>query len=287
VVFPHNAFAHDSDAIRRFAKEAEDAGYEHINAYDHVLGADPNRPGWIGSFDYRDPFHEVFVLYGFLAACTSRLELVIDVLVLPQRQAALVAKQAAELDLLSDGRLRLGIGVGWNQVESEALGSNFHNRGRRVEEQVELIQALWSQDLVDFTGAHHRLDRVGLNPRPKREIPIWFGGTADVALRRAARLGEGWMSEMSLGRDLEEALVRLRGHLEHAGRDLTSFGIQGEVSLAPGRTAAALGEARSWADLGATHLAVTTVGAGAEPWIDHVRLLREFKTAWDGGRHAT
>src|SRR5664279_1385930 len=195
VVFPQTEIGNDPAAIRDYAQTAEGLGFSHVLAYDHVLGANPQRPGgWSGPYTYLTPFHEVFVLFGYLAAVTQKLGLAAGVIILPQRQTALVAKQAASLDVLSGGRLRLGVGLGWNEVEYTSLNENFHNRGQRIEEQVQLMRRLWTEPLVDFKGKWHTIPDAGLNPRPvQRPIPIGFGGTAEVALRRLARLGDGWI----------------------------------------------------------------------------------------------
>src|SRR5438046_150863 len=195
VVFPQIEFGNDVQAIKDYAQTAEGLGYDYLLVYDHVLGAHPNRePKLTGPYTYEHPFHEPMVFFGFLAGVTTRLELTTGILIVPQRQTVLVAKQAAEVDVLSGGRLRLGIGLGWNYVEYDALGEKFQNRGRRVEEQVEVLRKLWTEPLVNFKGAYHVINNAGLNPMPvQRPIPIWFGGSAEPALRRAARLADGWM----------------------------------------------------------------------------------------------
>ncbi len=280
VVFPQTEIGADPDGVRRYAVAIEEAGYDHLVAYDHVLGA-ARRPGLDGPYTLSDPFHEVMVLYGFLAAVTSRLELVTEILVMPQRQTALVAKQAAELDLLSGGRLRLGVGLGWNWVEYGALGMEFRNRGRRLEEQIDLLRRLWEAPEVDFHGTFETVTAAGLNPRPRRRIPIWIGATADAGLRRAARLADGWQSELGLGPELENNLSRLRTYLGEEGRDLAQFGIAGEVGVGREDIDKAIAEVREWAALGATHVSLTTMGRGLEGPEEHLRPLLEFKHAWD------
>src|SRR5579862_9048183 len=196
VIFPQNEIGTDPDVVRDYARTAEDQGYKHLLAYDHVLGADPrNRPGWT-RYTHASLFHEVFVLFGYLAAITTKLELVTGVLILPQRQTALVAKQAAEIDILSRGRLRLGVGVGWNSVEYEALGQNFRDRGKRIEEQVDVLRALWTQDVITIDARWHHIVEAGINPLPvQRPIPIWMGGDAEEVLRRIARIADGWFPQ--------------------------------------------------------------------------------------------
>ena len=266
--------------IREYALGVEQAGFHHLSVYDHILGADPVREGWSGPYTNSDPFHEVFVLLGFLAAFTSRIELVTEILVLPQRQTALAAKQAAEVDLLSGGRLRLGVGVGWNAVEFEALGATFHDRGRRMDEQIQLLRQLWSSELVEFAGEHHKISRAGLNPLPGRTIPIWIGATADPGLLRAARLADGWMSEYPIGPKAENALRRIRESLLVNDRDPAKFGVSGEITLKPHQMRAALEEAHAWQALGATHLSLTTMGATLRNVEEHLELLLAFKQAW-------
>ena len=225
VVFPQTEIGADPLAIKDFAQAAEALGYQHILAYDHVIGANPaSRPGWRPPYTYRDPFHEPFVLFGYLAGLTKKIELVTGVIILPQRQTVLVAKQAAALDVLSGGRLRLGIGIGWNPVEYEALNENFKNRGRRSEEQVEVMRKLWTQELVTFQGQWHTITDAGLNPLPvQRPIPIWFGGGDDRALRRLARLGDGWFPLLGPDDKCRAAIEKIHSYAREAGRDPGSY----------------------------------------------------------------
>src|SRR5713226_5417876 len=211
VTFPQNEIGSDPAAIRDYAQTAEGLGYSHLLAFDHVLGADTtHRPGWKG-YTYQNMFHEPFVLFGYLAALTH-LELVTGVIILPQRQTALVAKQAAEVDVLTGGKLRLGVGVGWNSVEYEALGLDFRTRGRAIEEQVEVLRLLFSKEVVTYKGKFTTITEAGLNPLPvHRSIPIWMGGSADVLLRRVARLGDGWFPQGKPDDQMRQILDRLRG----------------------------------------------------------------------------
>src|SRR5256885_5495721 len=213
VTFPQTEIGADPIVIRDYAQAVEGQGYSHLVAFDHVLGADPTqRPGWQG-YTYRQMFHEPFVLFGYLAALTH-LELVAAVIILPQRQTALVAKQAAEVDVLSSGKLRLGVGVGWNPVEYEALGMDFKMRGRVVEEQIEVLRLLWSHEIVSYKGQFHTIVEAGLNPLPiRRSIPIWLGGSADTLLRRTARMGDGWFPQGPPDDKMREAVERLRGYI--------------------------------------------------------------------------
>jgi probable F420-dependent oxidoreductase len=281
VVFPQTEIGPSAAAVRRYAETVEALGFDHLATYDHVLGASADRPNWTGYYDLEDQFHEVMVMFGYMAAITSRIELATEVLVLPQRQAALVAKQAAEVDLLSGGRLRLGVGIGWNAIEYEALGMEFHDRGRRIEEQVALIRELWAKPEVDFHGDHHTVSRAGLNPFPARRIPIWVGATADVGLRRAARIADGWQSELGLGPQLEQNLQALRGYLREQGRDEATFGISGEVGAPGAGVEQPVEEIAAWAALGATHVSLTTMGYGFSTLDDHLGALTAVKRAWD------
>ncbi|HEY6397708.1 MAG TPA: LLM class F420-dependent oxidoreductase [Solirubrobacteraceae bacterium] len=283
VVFPHLEIGAGAEGVRGYALAVEEAGFDHLVAYDHVLGANPERPGgWAGPYIHRSLFHEVFVLLGYLAAITERIELVTEVLILPQRQTALVAKQAAEVDVLSGGRLRVGVGIGWNPVEYEALGMDFHNRGRRIEEQVELLRRLWAEELVTYDGRWHRVTDAGLNPLPvRRSIPLWMGGSAEVALRRVARIADGWMVNMRLGPQLEATLATVRGLVREAGRDPATFGIAGRVAW-KGDAGAVVRDLARFEELGATHASVNTMGAGLEGWRAHVDVLAAVMAPWRG-----
>jgi probable F420-dependent oxidoreductase len=281
VVFPQNEIGPDPTVVRHYTQAVESAGFDHIAIYDHVLGASPDRLGWSGPYTIEDPFHEVMVLFGYMAALTTRIELATEILVLPQRQTALVAKQAAEIDLLSGGRLRLGVGLGWNWVEYEALGMNFHDRGKRIEEQIGLMRQLWSRPEVTFSGNHHQISAAGLRPMPRRLIPVWMGATVDAGLRRAARVADGWQSELGYGPEAEDNVRRLVGYLKEQGRDPALFGIAGEVGLAPAKFEEAIREVRAWSALGATHVSMTTMGHGVARPEDHTELLLAFKRAWN------
>jgi len=280
VVFPQTEIGNDPIVIRDFAQAVEEMGCHHLLVYDHVLGADPDRPGgWDGPYDKDSAFHEPFVLFGFLAAATTTLELVTGVLILPQRQTALVAKQSAEVDLLSNGRLRLGVGTGWNAIEYEALGEDFSNRGRRQAEQVELLRALWAEEVLDYHGTWHRIPKAGILPRPGRRIPIWFGGNADALLERAARLGDGWFPLVPPNEHGERAVETLRRHLAAAGRDAADFGIEAQARIAGGDPARWRRHAEGWRKLGATHLSVVTMGAGLATADDHLEAVRRYVDA--------
>ena len=228
VVFPQTEFPPDPLAMRDYAQAVEGLGFTHLLAYEHVLGANPERPGgWTGVYTYQHSFYEPFVLFSYLTPLTQRLEFVTGILILPQRQTALVAKQAATLDVLCGGRLRIGIGNGWNAVEYTALGENFKNRGQRIEEQVNLLRQLWTEPLVNFDGHWHQVPDAGLNPLPvQRPIPLWFGGQAEEVLRRAARMGDGWMPNYRQVEQAFAALDLLGRSLDEAGRDPARFGME-------------------------------------------------------------
>jgi probable F420-dependent oxidoreductase len=280
VTFPQAEIGADPKAIRDYAQAAEDLGYEHLLAYDHVLGADPsNRAGWRG-YTHRTMFHEPLTLFCYLAAITKRLELVSGVIVLPQRQAALVAKQAAEVDVLSGGRLRLGVGIGWNAVEYEALGEDFSTRGARIEEQIEVMRLLWTREVVSFEGEYHRIDEAGINPLPvQRPIPVWMGARADVGLRRTARMSDGWFPLGPPDERMSEAVKRLRGYVEEAGRAPESVGIEARLDVGRVHPEEWKAQTEAWRSLGATHISVNTMNAGLHSPQEHVETIRRYKEA--------
>jgi probable F420-dependent oxidoreductase len=278
VVFPQTEFGNDPVAIRDYAQTAEDLGFTHILAYDHVLGANPNRPGgWQGPYTHKTPFHEPFILFSYLAGLTSHLKFVTGIIILPQRQVALVAKQAATLDVLSGGRLRLGVGLGWNKVEYEALGEDFHNRGQRIEEQVDLLRRLWMEPLVTYSGKWNTIPDAGINPLPiQRPIPIWFGGQADSALRRMARLADGWLINSRTPEDAQPALDRLKTYLDEAGRNWEGFGLEPRLHHGDGNLDALTRTLQKWQDLGANYISVNTMNAGLASAADHISAIRNF-----------
>ncbi|HET7340920.1 MAG TPA: LLM class F420-dependent oxidoreductase [Methylomirabilota bacterium] len=281
-VLPQTEIGNDPAAIVAYARAVEELGFTHVLAFDHVLGANPERPGgWKGPYTHRHAFHEPFVLFGFLAAVTRRLELVTGIIILPQRQAALVAKQAAAVDVLSGGRLRLGVAVGWNPVEFEALGEDFTTRGRRIEEQVEVMRALWTKELVTFTGRRHRIADAGLNPLPvQRPIPVWMGGDSEVVQRRTARVADGWMPHFRPGAPAQALVDRLLGWVREGGRDPGAFGIEARMSLAQIPPAQWRSEWQAWQAMrGITHLSVNTMNLGLAKPADHVQTLRRFREA--------
>lgn len=277
VVFPQTESGADPGAIREFAQAVEAMGYRHLSAYDHVAGGTRERLQHLpwAPYDVESVFHEVFVLLAWVAAMTQRLELVTSVLVLPQRETVLVAKQAAALDILSGGRVRLGIGVGWNDVEYEALQAGFRNRGARQAEQVQVLRRLWTEPVVDFDGRYHHLHGVGIRPLPvQRPIPIWFGGTSDQTYDRMVRLGDGYMPNPAPNRleALRPKLDDLRARLRQAGRDPAEFGLEPRLNLKdpPEVRASVLA---FWREQGASHLALNTMGMGLPDLPAHLRVL--------------
>ena len=283
VVFPQTEFGGDAGAVRAYGQRVEELGYTHILAYDHVVGADPAvHQGWAGPYDIDTTFHEPLVMFGFLAAVTTTVELVTGVIILPQRQAVLVAKQAAEVDLLSAGRLRLGVGLGWNAVEYEALGEDFTNRGRRSAEQVEVMRQLWVQRSVTFQGRHHTLTGAGLAPLPvQRPIPVWFGAASTRGLERAGRLGDGWFPMVGPGPRLDRARAVVEGAAVAAGRDPSVLGMEGQVTWSGDRDRMAK-ELAAWEGGGATHVAVNTMGAGLGTVDEHLAVLESVASDLTG-----
>jgi probable F420-dependent oxidoreductase len=263
-VFPTTEIGSDPTAIRDWVQTAESLGYSHVLTYDHVLGAEhaDRVPALGGPYTERDPFHEPLTLFAYLAGITERIELATGILILPQRQTVLVAKQAAEIDLLSGGRLRLGLGTGWNYVEYDSLGVPYAGRGKRLDEQVDLLRKLWQNKVVDFKGDHHRVERAGILPLPRPDLPIWFGGFTDIALRRAARIGDGFIFGTTASRMIG-MLDQLRGHLAVEGRDPKTFPTEAVIDFSspPDEW---LADLEAWQNAGGTHLAVRAMDTAAE-----------------------
>ena len=288
-VFPQTEIGSDPGPVRDFAVAAEELGYDFFVAFDHVIGADPSKHTLIGPYTHDSMFHEPFVLFGYLAAITQRIDLVTGILILPQRQTALVAKQAAEVDLLTGGRLILGVGVGWNQVEFEVLGEDYHRRGRRADEQLELLQRLWTEELVTFEGRFDTVRHAGINPRPEREIPIWFGGMSSPVLRRCGRYGSGFIPRDQFPDDHERnrddilfRFGRIREHAREAGRDPDAIALCTRAAVLDGDLDAQLAMARSWEEAGATHLSFNTMNAGLTSPQQHIDAITNFIEAYRG-----
>ncbi len=280
VVFPQTELGGDPGAVRAMGQRVEELGFTHLLAYDHVLGADPAvHRDWAGPYDVDTTFHEPLVMFGYLAAVTTTLELVTGVIILPQRQTALVAKQAAEVDLLTGGRFRLGVGLGWNAVEYEALGENFGDRGRRSEEQIELLRRLWTERSVTFEGRHHRVVGAGVAPLPVQQpIPLWIGAASPRAYARVGRLADGWFPMFGPGPRLDEARAVVDEAARDAGRDPASIGMEGRVSW-QGDLDAVLAAIEAWRQIGATHLTVNTMGAGLTTVDEHLEALEAVADA--------
>ena len=277
-VFPQTESGTDPEAIKDYAQSVESLGFDHILAFDHVIGANAaSRPGWSGAYKHTDSFYEPLVLFGHIAGMTQKIELATGIIILPQRQTTLVAKQAATVDLLSGGRLRLDIGIGWNPVEYEALGEDFSNRGRRSEEQIELLKALWSEELLTYQGRYHKITDAGLNPLPPgKSIPIWFGGTSDPVLRRVAEIGDGWMPVGRPDDSRKEMIEKLTGYLEKASRSITDIGIESWITLNGLSDSDVEEEIAGWKRLGATHLSVNTMNSGMKFPGDHIKAIEKF-----------
>ncbi len=277
VVLPHNEIGSDAGAMKAYAQGVEALGADHLLIYDHVLGADPNRPGgWSGVYDKDTQFHEPMTTLSYIAAVTEQIELATTVLILPQRQTALVAKQAAQVALLSNNRLRLGIGTGWNQIEYEALNVPFRNRGRRQEEQVELMRKLWDSDSLSFSGEFHEVTMASINPRPSEPIPVWFGGGAPVVLERCAAMGNGWMPLMGPNQAAQEAVTRLYSLWTGLGKDWADFGIQAQAQFAGGTPERWLVHFQRWQAIGATHMAIATHNAAKASVDEHLNAVASY-----------
>jgi len=277
-IFPHFEFGSDPADVAAYARAAEALGFAHIGADDHVVGPNPVRPGgYTGWTTFNTAFLEPFSLFSFMAPLTSHIEFATCVLILPQRQAVLVAKQSATLDVLSGGRLRLGIGNGWSEIEYEALGMDFHNRGRRIEEQVTLLRRLWSEEHVDFHGAYHRLPDAGINPRPAMgTIPVWFGGESEPVIRRIARIGDGWMPLYPTPEQAASGLRLLDACLAEAGRSRLEVGLEARIPYASGDPGRWRELSAGWREAGATHASLVATDAGLHGAAEHIYALEQF-----------
>jgi len=273
VVLPQTEIGADVASVRSYGQGVEEMGYQHLLAYDHVVGADTTvHQDWSGPYDIDTEFHEPFVLFGYLAACTS-LELVTGITILPQRPTVLVAKQAAEIDLLTNGKFRLGVGIGWNPVEYEALGQDFSVRGRRIEEQVELLRQLWTNRSVTSSGRFDQVTGAGIAPLPiQRPIPIWFGGMSPKAIRRMGRLADGWFPLVQPGPELDRARETIAAAASEVGRDPDALGMEGRVGW-NGDADDVARRIDGWREVGATHVSINTMGAGLATVEDHLGAL--------------
>jgi probable F420-dependent oxidoreductase len=283
-IFPQTEIGADPSAVKDFAQAAEDLGYDHILVFDHVLGADQTkRDSWDRPYNIDDMFHEPFVLFGYLAGITEKIEFTTGVLILGQRQTGLVAKQAAEVDVLTGGRLRLGIGIGWNDVEYEALGQSFSNRGRRSEEQIDLLRMLWTEESVNFEGRYHKVSDAGINPLPiQRPIPIWLGGGEDRVIQRIGKMADGWFPQFQPNSAGQEKIGIMREAAVNAGRDPKAIGIEGRVSLATDDQSDWEKIGASWDEVGATHFSINTMKAGLKGPDQHIEAIKRFKETVSG-----
>jgi len=279
-LYPSQLLGSDPSILRDFAQAAEGAGYGRLVFAEHVLGADPDRPGgWTGPYTHETEWQEPFVTFGYLAAVTQRIELMTGVLVLPQRQTALVAKQVAQLEVLSGGRIVLGVGTGWNTVEFDALGQDFRTRGRRMDEQIRLLRLLWREPVVTFQGEFDRVDRAGINPLPpRRNVPIWMGGSEARALDRIGRLGDGWFPIRLPRAAVAEGREHIRATAERAGRDAGAIGLQCVIA-ASGELDAQVAAAKRFEASGATHIGYATQDSGFTSLQQHIDALRRFAEA--------
>lgn len=284
VIFPQNEIGPDPVNVRMFVERVESSGYDHLAIYDHVLGADVSqRPDWRGPYTSETEFHEVVTLFGYCAAITRTLELVTSILILPQRQTALVAKQAAEIDLLSGGRLRLGVGLGWNPVEYESLNENFRDRGRRIEEQIEVLRLLWTNQVISFDGRWHHIDRAGIQPLPvQRPIPIWMGAATERAITRAARIADGWFPQHGADDEGEKMVAFFRRAVEDAGRDPAAVPIEARVQYGDGDAERWKRELNVWRQRDARYASVVTMRAGLESPAAHMDAVERFMEAVGG-----
>ena len=277
VVFPQYEIGNDPVVIKDYIQAVEALGYGHIMTYEHVLGANADSSSVSSLYMHRHTFHEPFVLLGFLAGVTSKIKLMTGIVILPQRQTALVAKQAAQVDVLSNGRFRLGIGLGSNLFEYEAMGENFHNRGLRVEEQVDVMRKLWTNEVVTYRGKWHTITDAGINPLPvQRPIPIWFGGMADPVLRRVARLGNGWFPNGKPDEKMEGLVNQLEVYTQKEGRSLSDISIDARVSIIGQSLKEIESEILSWKSKGASGISINTLDANLKSPNDHIKALTKF-----------
>lgn len=280
-VYPQTELGGDPDAVRRIGLASETLGYDYVLAYDHVVGAvhADRVPPLRGPYTEHDPFHDPLVMFAYLSGVTERIEFATGVIILPQRQTVLVAKQCADLDLLSGGRLRLGVGVGWNYVEYDALGQDFASRGPRLSEQIELLRRYWTEDLFSFDGRFDSIDRGNINVRPQRQIPIWLGGFSEPAFRRAAQVGDGFIYAGPVDRAIQ-GKQRVDELLAEAGRSDVDFGSD-FIMLAEKDVDAAVAAAAAWRDVGGTHASVVTMGMGldsTEAHLDYIAAVKDKLT---------
>ncbi|MDP6823394.1 MAG: LLM class F420-dependent oxidoreductase [Dehalococcoidia bacterium] len=281
VVFPQTEIGSDAGGVRAYTQAVEQMGYSHVLTYEHVIGANlANRTGWTGAYSLESQFHEPFVLFSFMAGITETLEFATGILILPQRQTVLVAKQAAALDVLSEGRFRMGIGIGWNEVEYESLGQEFNNRGARSEEQIALMRALWTKETVNFEGRWHSIPDAGISPLPVQQpIPIWLGGGADAVINRIARIGDGWMPGWQPDEEGLKELDKMFAYAREAGRDGSDIGIDGRFTAGLATEDRWSDQVQAWRDINADYIDINTMGEGLSGADAHIERLEKFRPA--------
>ena len=277
VIFPQTEVGNDSGAVRAIGQAVDDLGYSHLAAYDHVLGGDVGVLGELGGpYTIDDPFREPLTMFAYLAGCTD-LAFATSILIGPQRQTALLAKQAAEVDILCGGRFRLGLGIGWNKLEYDALGVSFDARADVLEEQVAVLRALWTERSVTFEGRFHHIRASGLAPLPLQQpIPIWVGGHAPAALRRVGRIADGWFPMVRPGGGLEAALAVIGEGAAEVGRDMSNLKFEGRLEYATRDHDKIAEHARRWQEAGAAMLSLNTMHAGLTTVDDHIAALAEM-----------
>jgi probable F420-dependent oxidoreductase len=277
VIYPQMELKPDPALIRDYVQTVEDLGFSFVSCYEHILGGNSDQPGWDKPFDYKTTFLEPLVLFSFMAGVSQKLGFLTRIIILPQRQTALVAKQAATLDIMCGGRLRLGAGIGWNEVEYIAQGEDYSNRSKRLEEQVIVLRELWTNSLVTFEGKWHTIPDAGINPLPvQRPIPIWLGGHSDQMLRRVARIGDGWLPNDLSFEDTKVAIEKLRQYITEANRSIDNVGIDARMPFGDGKPETWIRELEDWGSLGTTHISFDTLGCGFETLEEHLRGLKNF-----------
>ncbi len=277
-IYPQIEMNADPANVKRFGLAVEHLGFDYVLAYDHVLGAPhaDRDPALTGPYNENDPFHDPFTMFSYLAGLTQHIGFATGILILPQRQAALVAKQAADLDMFCGQRFRLGVGTGWNYVEYGALGVDYAPRGKILDEQVALLRNLWTGEIISFDGAFHKVDRANLTYRPKRQVPIWMGGYADPAFRRAGKVGDGFMFASGLERSLEQ-WKQIDSYLSAAGRDTSAFGRELVYASPTSDIAKTADTLRRWRDAGGSHASIGTIGKGFSGVDAHIDFMAEVR----------